>query len=328
MKTISVIVPVYNVEKYLEKCINSIINQTYKKLEIILIDDASSDDSWKVCEQIARKDKRIKIYRNEKNLGTSKTRSIGIQKSTGELIGFVDSDDTIDIDMFEILVNNLEKYDADISACKGKDILLDGEIRGEVTNNDIVIYKGEEILVNFLGSEKDISIGMCDKIFKKSIIDNISIDEKIKINEDKLFSYYAIKKCKIYVQQNISKYNYYIRKNSISNSANFTDYNDIIKVSKIIEKDIEQFGNQKQKESAKIDFQLTILSACRMAITKNEIKKNKKEYKKLVKEFQASNINYKILKGKKRKIECFLLKNVPILYILSVKIYNWRKKKQ
>ena len=104
MKTISVIVPVYNVEKYLERCINSIINQTYKKLEIILIDDASSDDSWKVCEQIARKDKRIKIYRNEKNLGTSKTRSIGIQKSTGELIGFVDSDDTIDIDMFEFFL--------------------------------------------------------------------------------------------------------------------------------------------------------------------------------------------------------------------------------
>ena len=111
MKTISVIVPIYNVEKYLERCINSIINQTYKELEIILIDDASSDDSWKICEQMARKDVRIKIYRNEENLGTFKTRNIGIQKSTGNLIGFVDSDDTIDVDMFEILVNNLEKYD-------------------------------------------------------------------------------------------------------------------------------------------------------------------------------------------------------------------------
>lgn len=327
MKTISVIVPIYNVEKYLERCINSIINQTYKELEIILIDDASSDDSWKICEQMARKDVRIKIYRNEENLGTFKTRNIGIQKSTGNLIGFVDSDDTIDVNMFEILVNNLEKYDADISACKGKDILLNGEIRGEVKDNDIIIYKGDEILVNFLESEKDISIGICDKIFKKDIVNNININDSIKINEDKLFSYYAIKKCKIYVQQNISKYNYYIRKNSISNSANFTDYNDIIKVSKIIEEDIEQFGNQKQKESAKINFQLAILSACRMAIMKNEIKEHKGEYKRLVKEFQSSNVNYNLLKGKKRKIECFLLKNLPILYILNVKIYNWRKKK-
>lgn len=327
MKKISVIVPVYNVEKYLERCVDSIVKQTYKELEIILIDDASTDDSGNICEQMLKKDKRIKVYHNSKNLGLAGARNMGLKQATGDLIGFIDSDDTIDIDMFEILVNNMEKYDTDISACKGRDILLNGQIRGEITTNNIIKYQGDEILEEFLIKEKDISVGVCDKIFKRDIIKNITFNENLKINEDRLFSYYALKECNIYVQQNTSKYNYYIRKDSLSNTAKFSDYNNLIEVSRIINKDIENSGTTMQKKCAKLNLQLTILSACRMAIMKNEIKSNKKEYKKLVKEFQASNINYNLLIGKKRKIECFLLKNIPILYILSVKIYNWRKKK-
>ena len=95
-KLISVIVPVYNVESYLEKCVDSIRNQTYKNLEIILVDDGATDNSGVLCDKIAKKDDRIKVYHKE-NGGLSDARNYGVKKATGEFIGFVDSDDYIDI---------------------------------------------------------------------------------------------------------------------------------------------------------------------------------------------------------------------------------------
>lgn len=105
---ISVIVPVYNVEKYLHKCINSILNQTYKNLEIILIDDGSTDNSGKICDEYALKDNRIKVIHKE-NGGLSSARNAGLDICSGDYIGFVDSDDYIAEDMYEYLYVNLKK---------------------------------------------------------------------------------------------------------------------------------------------------------------------------------------------------------------------------
>ena len=105
-KLISVIVPVYNVEEYVEKCVLSIINQTYKNLEIILVDDGSTDNSGKICDEIAIKDNRIKVI-HKKNGGLSDARNVGIDIAKGDYLGFVDSDDYIDPDMYSILLNNM-----------------------------------------------------------------------------------------------------------------------------------------------------------------------------------------------------------------------------
>ena len=99
---ISVVVPVYNVEKYLEKCVNSIVNQTYKNLEIILVDDGATDNSGKLCDELAKIDNRIKVYHKE-NGGLSDARNYGVERATGDYIGFVDSDDYIDAEMYEKL---------------------------------------------------------------------------------------------------------------------------------------------------------------------------------------------------------------------------------
>ncbi len=113
---ISVIVPVYNVKDYLEECLQSILKQTYRNLEIILIDDGSTDGSLQICEEFAAKDKRIKLIRSAHE-GVSAARNAGLENATGDYISFVDSDDFIDPDMYEYLFRVLKENDADISVC-------------------------------------------------------------------------------------------------------------------------------------------------------------------------------------------------------------------
>ena len=106
---ISVIVPVYNVEQYLERCVDSIINQTYTNLEIILVNDGSTDNSGKLCDELAKKDERIRVIHKE-NGGLSDARNRGIDEAESDLVGFIDSDDYIDSDMYEVLLKNLICY--------------------------------------------------------------------------------------------------------------------------------------------------------------------------------------------------------------------------
>ncbi len=115
MSKISIIIPVYNVEKYLNRCLDSIINQTFKDLEIICIDDGSTDTSSKILEEYASKDTRIKVI-HQKNSGLSAVRNKGIALASGEYISFIDSDDWIDLNFYERLYSSAKKYDADIAA--------------------------------------------------------------------------------------------------------------------------------------------------------------------------------------------------------------------
>lgn len=116
MPKISIIVPVYNVEKYLEKCVRSILAQTFTDFELILVDDGSPDSSGAMCDQFAEQDQRVKVIHKE-NGGLSDARNAGIEIATGEYLGFVDSDDYIADDMYELLYTNIVKEDADLSIC-------------------------------------------------------------------------------------------------------------------------------------------------------------------------------------------------------------------
>lgn len=114
---ISVIVPIYNVEKYLNRCVKSILKQTYKNIEVILVDDGSTDDSGKICDQLAEKDDRIKVI-HKKNGGMSDARNAGLEIVSGEYIAFVDSDDWVSPVMFERLYATLKKYDTELVVCE------------------------------------------------------------------------------------------------------------------------------------------------------------------------------------------------------------------
>ena len=114
---ISVVVPIYKVEEYLQRCVDSIINQTYKNLEIILVDDGSPDSCPKMCDNFAKQDKRIKVI-HKINAGVSEARNTGLEYATGDYVGFIDSDDYIHPTMYEKLLNGIKKENSDICMCR------------------------------------------------------------------------------------------------------------------------------------------------------------------------------------------------------------------
>ena len=170
-KLISVIVPVYNSEKYLKRCIDSIVAQTYKTLEIILINDGSSDNSGKICDQYALTDSRIKVF-HQANAGQANARNIGLSIARGDYIGFVDSDDWISKEMYEKLICGIYNNNADIAVCGRKTVYSS-------TNNSVEtfcfsqpqVFNHSQAIRQFLLTEA--FDGSCwDKLFKKSILDN------------------------------------------------------------------------------------------------------------------------------------------------------------
>ena len=113
---ISIVVPVYNMENYLERCIKSILNQTYTNLEVLLINDGSTDSSLELCYQLASIDDRIVVF-DKVNGGLSDARNFGVEKASGEYIGFIDSDDDIEPRMIEVLYEMIKEHNADVSEC-------------------------------------------------------------------------------------------------------------------------------------------------------------------------------------------------------------------
>lgn len=221
---ISIIVPVYNVEKYLTKCIDSITNQTYKDLEIILVDDGSTDNSGQICDQYAKKDNRIKVIHKE-NGGLSDARNVGIKNSTGEYLSFIDSDDYIDKDMIECLYNAITNANSDIAVC-GKYIEEEtGKYYLRNVNSQLKIYNSKEALKSILTNNL-IDVSACDKLFKKTLFKDIQFP-KNKYFEDMGTIYKLIDLCNSIVHIGSAKYHYIQRQDSITKTKFDMRYNDL-----------------------------------------------------------------------------------------------------
>lgn len=221
MEKISVIIPIYNVENYLKRCIDSVINQTYKNLEIILVDDGSKDNCGKICDEYAKVDSRIQVI-HKINGGLSDARNAGLKVATGDYIYYIDSDDYIDNDMLEIMKKNLEKYNADISICG---IYKECE-NGNYTlkrNNVIEIMNSKEALIK-LNSFSSFDMAVWNKLYKKYIVDGIEFPFGKK-SEDYFVMYQYFDRASNIVVIPESKYHYIQRENSISRGKNIThDY--------------------------------------------------------------------------------------------------------
>ena len=165
---ISVIVPVYNAEKYLYKCVQSILNQTYDKIEIILVDDGSTDNSGKICDEISMRDTRIRVL-HKKNGGQSSARNAGIKIANGEYITFVDNDDWLEPNMYEILIENANKYNADISGCATMMDYEDGKSVCRFDGIESKVVSGESVCLDILYQTKYSWGTMWNKIFKKEL---------------------------------------------------------------------------------------------------------------------------------------------------------------
>lgn len=224
---ISVIVPVYKVEKYLEKCIESIIKQTYTNLQIILVDDGSPDNCGKICDEYAKKDSRIEVI-HKINGGLSDARNVGINRANGRYIGFVDSDDYIKEDMYEKLINLIKEYDADISICNLYDV-IDGNECIRNKENGIREYSRIDILKEIL-LDKNIQSYAWNKLYKKELFDEIKYPIGKKY-EDIGTTFYLFEKCNKIVVTSEPEYYYLKRADSLVNNvteSTILDYTEII----------------------------------------------------------------------------------------------------
>ena len=217
---ISIIIPVYNVEKYLKACLDSVVNQTLKSIEIIVVDDGSTDNSKDIIRDFELKDSRVKaIY--QKNKGVSQARNAGLKIANGEYIGFVDADDYIDLEMYESMYSKAKQFDSDIVVCNVKDIM---------ENKEKISLEFQEGLIsmenikpkNFL-KDKYFKLGSAvwHKIFKKSLIveNNIKFINYNEVSsEDTIFNLQAMLKSKNIYCIDKPFYNYIIRENSLTKS--------------------------------------------------------------------------------------------------------------
>lgn len=309
---ISVIIPVYNVEVYLEKCIESVINQTYKKLEIILVDDGSNDNSGKICDEYAKKDARINVIHKE-NGGLSDARNKGIESANGKYIAFVDSDDFVDLRMYEKLYKILISNDADISMCRpylfeNYDEIVELPIDAK---DDIKVLNKEQFFSKMYEEDYLSNVVAWNKLYKRNLFENIRYP-KGKIIEDAHVLHHLIDKCGRIAITNQELYFYFQRKDSIMHNIK---YNLLDELDALYDR-IIYFEKAGYKEKDFYNNTLDIYRAKFFVITKNISKKLGFSMPKIVpylKQLKCVIMKYKLsiickkIKGFARRFKNFFL---------------------
>lgn len=213
MKKVSVIVPVYNVEKCIYKCIESILNQTFTDFELILVDDGSTDDSGIICDEYATKDSRISVI-HKKNSGLSEARNYGIVAANGEYLSFIDSDDWVEEDFLKVLYENAIKYRAEIVAVNLHKVYDNGA--ESKLHIEEACYSGKEVLNCLYGKHSIYMNVACNKLYKRTLFDNIRYPVG-KTHEDGFTTYKLLNLCNKVYLSDYDGYCYYQRSDSIMN---------------------------------------------------------------------------------------------------------------
>lgn len=207
---ISIIVPVYNVSKYLPECLDSILGQTYRDLEIILIDDGSADGSGTLCDKYAEKDSRI-IVIHQKNAGSANARNAGLRIASGEYLAFVDSDDYLEPDAYEFMMEKMKHHHADVVRCGYQDVFID-HTTDRISHLPEEICTGEEFLEKFT-VDWTCSL-LWDKLFRRNLFEGIFFEEGHKI-DDEFFTYRGIMNARAVLSVPRMIYHYRKRKSGI-----------------------------------------------------------------------------------------------------------------
>lgn len=308
MPLLSIIVPVFNKEKYIEDCINSILGQTFGDFELILVNDGSTDTSYQKCREYAAKDDRI-ILIDQKNAGVSAARNKGLSIASGQYIGFIDSDDTIEADMYAMLIRNITSADADISACRLR-VVFPNKTVSPAESEGVVIYKHDDALSQFFNQLFDVSAN--NKIYKAGLLKNIEFEGRI--YEDILFVTKAFVAAHTVVFENKVKYNYLVRENSVSMSKFNLRYMETIAVSAMM---VNLMANENMQAIAQakafdVIANISLLNLLLMAGRKNY----RAQYNQVLANLSAyrSFITTSGFVGKKHKYAFLLFSASPGLY--------------
>lgn len=302
MNTVSIIVPIYNSEKYLPQCIESILNQTYKNFELILVNDGSTDNSLSICESYAQKDEKIEILNLQHN-GVSNARNNGISKAKGEFICFVDSDDKIEKDFLLVLTNLQNKYNSDIAEVDFK-YLNDNSKKN--TDNKEEVFNSFQMMNRLYSTNGIRTVMIPNKLYKASLFENILFDLEHE-HEDEFIIHKLIFSAKDNIAvSNLKLYVYRIHKKSRQRTFN-TRKLDVLQVFDEREKYFKEKEELVEKNKiAKLDMILFLYSVCKL----NKKKKEQIYLKNIFeKEYETFNLNINL----KRKIKYSLFEKLPNL---------------
>ncbi len=212
---ISIIVPVYNVEKYLPACLDSLVGQTYRNLEIILVDDGSTDGSGKICDEYAKRDARIRVIHKE-NAGVAMARNSGLDRATGAYVSFADSDDWLEKNTYQVLYRGLKRYQADCSVGRCIHVVDNGKSLAYGKRKPCPVWccdSREAMKHVLLGGS-----AIWNRLFKREIFYTVRF-RKDRVNDDEAAALYAYERCNRVVFLNQYTYFYRIRRNSISTAS-------------------------------------------------------------------------------------------------------------
>ena len=318
---ISIIVPAYNIEEYITNTVKSICYQTYKNIEIILVNDGSTDNTGMIIDKLALKDERIKVIHKE-NGGVTSARLRGIQEATGEWIGFVDGDDYIEPQMYEMLLNNAIEYEAQISHC-GYQMVFPNRVDMYYGTGKLVVQDNNIGLKDLLQGEF-VEPGVCNKLYNKRVIEKFCINSKmdlsIKNTEDLLMNYFLFRESEKSVFIDECPYHYMIRKGSATTGKmSENKLKDPLKVLNILEVETQNATNLNLIVNKRILNQLISISATRfekdMYIHKAFLKYNRKVLRKKF---------WSIIRGNysgKQKIQTVWVLISPLTYYIVKKWY-------
>ena len=307
---ISIIIPIYNVEKYLEKCLDSILNQTYKNLEIILIDDGSTDNSPNICNSYCEKDKRIKII-HKNNEGVSSARNKGIELSKGKYIVFIDSDDYVSNEHIEVLYDCIISNNVDLVISNLIDISEDGIILNNEEKESFLMNK-DQCLKELL-SEDNFYHLCCGNIYRKDLLEKIRFNCKYSIAEDLDFLYRYIKQISSAYFLSKNTYYYLKREGSATNSIYSEKWNDELKICNFIISEMVELENNFHKYAKRKYIRLNINQAYRFKLNKNQTKILKNN----IKIYKNEMFNSKLFDNKEKLKIFLLLKSYYLFKIVS-----------
>lgn len=288
-KLLSVIIPAYNSEKYIELCINSILNQTYKKIEVIVVDDESKDKTVEIVTNISKKDPRVKLF-TQKNHGNCYTRNRGIELASGEYIAFIDNDDYLEPIMYETLISMIESDHSDVAAglfIKEYKVLKEDKYYNysaeDVKKAEKHVYDNtKDLIEHIIYIDNKLQGYMWNKVYKREVLKDLRFDVNLSLLEDCDFTLNLVLKENIKISAiNLIFYHYRIFKNATTRSINFNKFENSFPV---IRRELEETKKYcPQYAFATYSQYLSILFLYFEKLYQNKKYIDKKEYKKHIK---------------------------------------------
>lgn len=219
---ISIIIPLYNMQQYIGRCLDSILEQTFPDFEVICVDDGSTDESRNICEQYGQKDARIKVYHTV-NQGVSQARNYGLSKVTGEWFAFIDADDWVETDYLKVLYENAVKYSCNVSACAFRRDMEYSLGYDSSICETILFHSMEECIHSFICLEKSMEGMACNKLYRTNSFKDICFEEDIKVNEDCLYTFEIMKRCDRACLSTAPLYHWFYRADSASRTKTLSN---------------------------------------------------------------------------------------------------------